>query len=178
MIAPKATRVIYLHMAGSPSQLELFDYKPELKRLHLQDAPASFLEGKRFAFIKGVPKVLAGQFAFQQKGESGQWVSELLPHLSQVIDKVSVIRTVHTDQFNHAPAQLFVHTGTPRLGNAPIGSWVTYGLGSINENLPGFVVLLSGGKTPDAGKSLWGSGFLLASTKAYNAETPASQCFI
>lgn len=160
MIAPKATRVIYLHMAGSPSQLELFDYKPELKRLHLQDAPASFLEGKRFAFIKGVPKVLAGQFAFKQHGESGQWVSELLPNLSRVIDKISVIRTVNTDQFNHAPAQLFVHTGTPRLGNAPIGSWVTYGLGSENENLPGFVVLLSGGKTPDAGKSLWGAGFL------------------
>ncbi len=159
-LAAKAKHVIYLHMAGSPSQLELFDYKPELQRLHMQDAPASFLEGKRFAFIKGVPKVLAGQFAFKQRGESGQWVSDLLPHLSNVIDKVSVIRTVNTDQFNHAPAQLFVHTGTPRLGNPSIGSWVTYGLGSENENLPGFVVLLSGGKTPDAGKSLWGSGFL------------------
>ncbi len=159
-IPAKAKHIIYLHMAGSPSQLELFDYKPELQRLHMQDAPASFLEGKRFAFIKGVPKVLAGQFPFKQRGESGQWVSDLLPHLSNVIDKISVIRTVNTDQFNHAPAQLFVHSGTPRLGNPSIGSWVTYGLGSENENLPGFVVLLSGGKTPDGGKSLWGSGFL------------------
>jgi hypothetical protein len=160
MMAAKAKRVIYLHMAGSPSQLELFDYKPELEKLHLQDAPASFLEGKRFAFIKGVPKVLAGQFKFARQGESGQWVSELLPHLSKVIDKTCVIRTVNTDQFNHAPAQLFINTGNSRLGNPSIGSWVTYGLGSENENLPGFVVLLSGGKTPDAGKSLWGSGFL------------------
>ena len=160
MIAPRAKRAIYLHMAGSPSQLELFDYKPELKKLHLQDAPQSFLEGKRFAFIKGVPKVLAGQFEFQKHGQSGQYLSELLPNLAKVADKMCVIRTVHTEQFNHAPAQLFIHTGTPRLGNPSLGSWVTYGLGSVNENLPGFVVLLSGGKTPDAGKSLWGSGFL------------------
>lgn len=160
MIAPCAKRIIYLHMAGSPSQLELFDYKPELTKLHMQDAPASFLEGKRFAFIKGVPKVLAAQTKFSQYGESGQWMSELLPHLSKVVDKLSIIRTVNTDQFNHAPAQLFVHTGSPRLGGPSLGSWVTYGLGSENENLPGFVVLLSGGKTPDAGKSLWGSGFL------------------
>ena len=160
MIAPRAKRAIYLHMAGSPSQLELFDYKPELKKLHMQDAPQSFLEGKRFAFIKGVPKVLAGQFEFQKHGQSGQYLSELLPNLAKVADKMCVIRTVHTEQFNHAPAQLFIHTGTPRLGNPSLGSWVTYGLGTVNENLPGFVVLLSGGKTPDAGKSLWGSGFL------------------
>jgi hypothetical protein len=160
MLPAKAKRVIYLHMAGSPSQLEMFDYKPELQKLHTKDAPASFLEGKRFAFIKGVPKVLAAQFKFAQHGQSGQWMSELMPQLAKVIDKISVIRTVHTDQFNHAPAQLFVHTGSPRLGSPSIGSWATYGLGSTNEDLPGFVVLLSGGKTPDAGKSLWGSGFL------------------
>lgn len=160
MLAPRAKRAIYLHMAGSPSQLEMFDHKPELKKLHMQDAPASFLEGKRFAFIKGVPKVLAGQFVFQQHGESGQVMSDLLPNLAKVADKLCVIRTVHTEQFNHAPAQLFIHTGSPRLGSASLGSWVTYGLGSANENLPGFVVLLSGGKTPDAGKSLWGAGFL------------------
>lgn len=160
MIPARAKRVIYLHMAGSPSQLELFEDKPELKKLHLQDAPEAFLEGKRFAFIKGVPKILAGQFAFSRHGESGQSISELLPHFARVADKACIIRTVNTDQFNHAPAQLFVHTGAPRLGNPSIGSWVTYGLGSENENLPGFVVLLSGGKTPDAGKSLWGSGFL------------------
>jgi hypothetical protein len=160
MLAPKAKRVIYLHMAGSPSQLELFEHKPELNKLHLQDCPQSFLEGKRFAFIKGTPKILAGQFQFAQHGESGQWISELLPHFASVSDKACVIRTMQTDQFNHAPSQLFLHTGTPRPGNPSMGSWVTYGLGSLNENLPGFVVLLSGGKTPDAGKSLWGSGFL------------------
>jgi hypothetical protein len=160
MIAPRAKRVIYLHMAGSPSQLELFEHKPDLQKLHLQDCPASFLEGKRFAFIKGVPKILAGQFGFRQYGNSGQWISELLPQFASVVDRACVIRTVQTDQFNHAPSQLFLHTGTPRLGNPSLGSWVNYGLGSSNENLPGFVVLLSGGKTPDAGKSLWGSGFL------------------
>lgn len=160
MIPARAKRVIYLHMAGSPSQLELFENKPELQKLHMKDCPPSFLEGKRFAFIKGVPKILAGQFKFSRQGQSGQWVSELLPHFSKVVDKTCVIRTVQTDQFNHAPAQLFVQTGTPRLGNPSLGSWVTYGLGSTNEDLPGFVVLLSGGKTPDGGKSLWGSGFL------------------
>ncbi|MFN0123931.1 MAG: DUF1501 domain-containing protein [Blastocatellia bacterium] len=160
MHAPTAKRVIYLHMAGSPSQLELFEYKPALDKLHMQDCPPSFLAGKRFAFIKGTPKILAGQFRFQQHGQSGQWVSERLPHFARVVDKTCIIRTVHTDQFNHAPAQLYVHTGSPRLGNPAFGSWVTYGLGSMNENLPGFVILLSGGKTPDGGKSLWGSGFL------------------
>ncbi|HQZ63734.1 MAG TPA: DUF1501 domain-containing protein, partial [Planctomycetaceae bacterium] len=137
MIAPTATRVIYLHMAGSPSQLELFEHKPDLDKLHMQDCPASFLEGKRFAFIKGVPKILAGQFSFRQYGESGQWISELLPHFASVSDKACVIRTVQTDQFNHAPSQLFIHTGTPRLGNPSLGAWINYGLGSVNENLPG-----------------------------------------
>jgi hypothetical protein len=160
MLAPRAKRVIYLHMAGSPSQLELFENKPELAKLTGKDCPKSFLEGKRFAFIRGTPTMLGGQFAFRRHGQSGQWLSELLPHFSRVVDRTCIVRTVHTDQFNHAPAQLFVHTGTPRLGNPALGSWVTYGLGSSNDNLPGFVVLLSGGKTPDAGKSLWGSGFL------------------
>ncbi|MBL8817809.1 MAG: DUF1501 domain-containing protein [Planctomyces sp.] len=160
MLPQRAKRVIYLHMAGSPSQLELFENKPELAKISGEDCPKSFLEGKRFAFIKGVPRMLGGQFSFRQHGQSGQWMSELLPHLSGIADKLSVIRTVQTDQFNHAPSQLFVHTGTPRLGNPSLGAWVTYGLGSVNENLPGFVVLLSGGKTPDAGKSLWGAGFL------------------
>ena len=172
MIAPRARRVIYLHMAGSPSQLELFDDKPDLQKLHMQDAPKSFLEGKRFAFIRGVPKILAGQFKFAPRGESGQLVSELLPHFSKVADKTAVIRTVHTDQFNHAPAQLFVHTGSPRLGNPSLGSWVTYGLGSANENLPGFVVLLSGGKTPDGGKSLWGPGFLPSVYQGVQCRSP------
>ena len=169
--AGRAKRVIYLHMAGSPSQLELFEHKPALQKLHLQDCPASFLEGKRFAFIRGVPKILAGQFAFQQHGESGQWISELLPHFASVADRACVIRTMQTDQFNHAPSQLFLQTGTPRLGNPSLGSCVTLGLGSVNENLPGFVVLLSGGKTPDAGKSLWGSGFLPSVYQGVNCRT-------
>lgn len=156
----KAKSVIYLHMAGAPSQLELFDYKPELQKLHDKLCPQSLLEGKKFAFIRGVPKMLGPQANFKQRGESGAWISDHLPHLASMADEVSFIKSVSTDQFNHGPAQLFVHTGSPRLGRPSIGSWVTYGLGTENSNLPGFVVLTSGGKTPDAGKSVWGSGFL------------------
>ncbi len=156
----KAKSVIYLHMAGSPSQLELFDFKPELAKLHNQDCPPSLLEGKQFAFIRGVPKMLGPQAVFRQHGDSRSWISDNLPHFATIADDVSFLKAVTTDQFNHAPAQLFMHTGTPRLGRPSIGSWVTYGLGSENANLPGFVVLTSGGKTPDAGKSVWGSGFL------------------
>ena len=160
MLEPKAKSIIYLHMAGSPSQLELFDHKPALQKFHNKECPQEYLEGKRFAFIRGVPKMLAGQFRFAQHGQAGQWISELLPHFAGVSDQACIIRTVNTDQFNHAPAQLLLHTGQPRLGNPAMGSWVTYGLGSESQNLPGFVVLASGGKTPSAGKSLWGSGFL------------------
>jgi len=156
----KAKSVIYLHMAGAPSQLELFDYKPDLQKLHNKPCPESLLKGKKFAFIRGVPNMLGPQATFQQYGESRAWVSDLLPHFSKVVDEVSFLKAVHTDQFNHGPAQLFMHTGNARLGRPSIGSWVTYGLGSENSNLPGFVVLTSGGKTPDAGKSVWGSGFL------------------
>lgn len=156
----KAKHVIYLHMAGAPSQLELFDFKPELKKLDNQLCPPSLLEGKRFAFIRGVPKMLGPQAHFSQHGDSGATISENLPHFATVADEVSFLKGVYTDQFNHAPAQLFVHSGSPRLGRPSIGSWITYGLGTENQNLPGFVVLTSGGKTPDAGKSVWGSGFL------------------
>src|SRR6188768_3214289 len=156
----KAKQVIYLHMAGAPSQLELFDFKPELKKLDNQLCPPSLLEGKRFAFIRGTPKMLGPQANFKQFGDSGAYVSDYLPHFAEIADEVSFLKGVYTDQFNHAPAQLFVHTGSPRLGRPSIGSWVTYGLGTENENLPGFVVLTSGGKNPDAGKSVWGSGFL------------------
>lgn len=159
-IPPRATSVIYLHMAGSPSQLELFEHKPALQKFHGQECPQEYLEGKRFAFIKGTPTMLGPLFKYQQHGETGQWISELLPRLASVIDDVCVIRSLHTDQFNHSPAQLLLHTGNPLLGSPSIGSWVTYGIGSENENLPGFVVLASGGKTPSAGKSLWGAGFL------------------
>lgn len=156
----KAKRVIYLHMAGSPSQLDLFDYKPELARQDGKDCPASLLAGKQFAFIQGVPKMLGPQFPFKQHGQSGQWVSDRLPLFASVIDEVCFIKSMYTDQFNHGPAQLLMHTGTQNPGAASAGAWATYGLGSDNQNLPGFIVLTSGGKNPDAGKSVWGSGFL------------------
>jgi len=156
----KAKSVIYLHMAGAPSQLELFDYKPELAKMDGQLCPPSLLEGKRFAFIRGVPKMLGPQAKFAQYGQSGAWVSDNMPHLSTIVDELSFLKAVTTDQFNHAPAQLMVQTGSARLGRPSLGSWVTYGLGTENQNLPGFVVLTSGGKNPDAGKSVWGSGFL------------------
>lgn len=153
-------RVIFLHMIGAPSQLELFDYKPELQRYDGKDCPQEFLEGKRFAFIQGVPKMLGPQFPFQQHGESGAWVSNRLPHFAKQVDDVCFIKTMQTDQFNHGPAQLMVHTGQARIGYPAIGSWVTYGLGSENQDLPGFIVLLSGGRLPRVGKALWSGGFL------------------
>lgn len=156
----KAKHVIYLHMAGAPSQLELFDYKPVLEELNGKDCPQEYLEGKRFAFIRGTPQLLGSYFPFHQTGEAGHWVSDRLPHFEKVMDKASFIRTMQSDQFNHAPAQLLLHTGNARSGYASIGSWVTYGLGSENQNLPGYVALVSGGKFPSAGKSAWGSGFL------------------
>ena len=157
---PKAKSVIYLHMAGAPSQLELFDFKPELAKLDDQLCPPSLLEGKRFAFIRGVPKMLGPQAIFKQHGESGIWMSNYLPHLSSVVDEITLLKGVHTDQFNHAPAQLMMQTGSAQLGRPSMGSWVTYGLGSENKNLPGFVVLTSGGNNPDGGKALWSNGFL------------------
>jgi uncharacterized protein (DUF1501 family) len=158
--AAKARRVIYLHMAGAPSQLELFDYKPQLVKYDGKDCPASFLVGKRFAFISGIPKLMATQFPFHQAGRSGAWISDRLPHLEKHIDDLCFIKSMHTDQFNHAPGQLLVQTGNARFGSASLGSWVTYGLGTENQNLPGFIVLLSGARLPDGGKQLWGSGFL------------------
>jgi hypothetical protein len=157
---PKAKRVIYLHMAGAPSQLELFDYKPMLDKWHGKACPTEMIEGKKFAFISGRPNILGHQAKFRQHGQSGAWVSDLLPHLSQQVDNICFLKAMHTDEFNHAPAQLLLHTGSARLGRPSMGAWVSYGLGSENENLPGYVVLVSGGKTPDAGKSIWGSGFL------------------
>jgi len=158
--APRARRVIYLHMAGSPPQQDLLDYKPRLNELDGQLCPESLLEKERFAFIKGHPKILGSPYRFDRVGECGATVSNLLPHFREIVDDVTIIRSMHTDQFNHAPAQLFLYTGSPRPGRPSMGSWLTYGLGSENRNLPGFVVLVSGNKTPDAGKSVWGSGFL------------------
>ncbi len=157
--APKAKNVIFLHMAGAPSQLELFDYKPILNQLDGKDCPPSLMEGKKFAFLKGIPKMLGSQAVFNRHGESGAYVSDYLPNFTKIVDEVTFLKAVHTEEFNHAPAQLFMHTGSPRLGRPSMGSWVTYGLGSENQDLPGFVVLVSGGE-PSAGKSVYGSGFL------------------
>lgn len=157
---PRAKRVIYLHMVGAPSQLELFDYRPELKKLDGKDCPEEFLKGKRFAFIQGTPKMLGPQYPFERHGESGAWISDRLPHFTRQVDDVCFIKTMQTEQFNHGPAQLLVHTGQARMGYPSMGSWVTWGLGSENEDVPGFMVLLSGGRPPRAGKALWSSGFL------------------
>ena len=156
----RAKRVIYLHMAGSPSQLDLFDYKPKLIAMNNQPCPDSLFKTERFAFIKGVPKMLGTPHKFSRHGKCGLELSSLLPHLASAADDLCVVKSMHTDQFNHAPAQLFLHTGSPRLGRPSMGSWLTYGLGSENHDLPAFVVLASGGKSPDGGASLWGSGFL------------------
>jgi len=156
----KAKHIIYLHMAGAPSTLDLFDYKPKLIELNGKPCPDSYIRGQQFAFIKGVPKLLGTPHKFERHGQSGQEISSILPHLSSVADDLCIIRSMHTDQFNHAPAQLFVHTGSPRLGRPGMGSWLSYGLGTENRNLPSFMVLVSGTAAPDGGASLWGSGFL------------------
>jgi uncharacterized protein (DUF1501 family) len=156
----RAKHVIYLHMAGAPSTLDLFDHKPKLNELNGQPCPESFIRGQQFAFIKGTPKLLGSPHKFARHGKSGQVLSHLLPHLATVADELCIVRSMHTDQFNHAPAQLFVHTGSPRLGRPGMGAWLSYGLGSENRNLPAFVVLVSGTAAPDGGASLWGSGFL------------------
>ncbi len=156
----RAKQVIFLHMAGGPSHLELFDYKPELVKRDGQTCPEEFLKGQRFAFIKGQPKLLGTMYGFDQYGQNGMWFSSLLPHLAQVADDLTVVRSMTTEQFNHAPAQLLMHTGSQLLGQASLGAWATYGLGTINQDLPGFMVLVSGGNSPDAGKSVWGSAYL------------------
>jgi len=158
--AAKAKNVIYIHLAGSPPTLDLLDYKPELVKRTGEDCPDEFLAGRRFAFTTGKPKLLGTPRKFKQHGDGGVWMSDALPNLPKVADELCVIRSMHTDQFNHAPAQLFLLTGSPRQGRPSFGSWVTYGLGSENEDLPGFVVLNSGGSNPSAGKNAWGNGFL------------------
>src|SRR5882724_2643779 len=156
----KAKRVIYIHLAGAPSHLETFDYKPELVKLDGKPCPDSFLKGKRFAFIKGVPNMLGPQCKFAQHGQSGSWVCEDLPNLARAADDLCFVKSMWTEQFNHAPAQLMLQTGFQIKGRPSVGSWAYYGLGTENQDLPGFIVLTSGGKNPDAGKTVWGSGFL------------------
>jgi uncharacterized protein (DUF1501 family) len=159
MLAPRAKRVIYLHMIGAPSQLDLFDHKPELAKRDGQPCPESLLKGRRFAFIGGKMSLAGSPFKFARYGQSGQTMSELLPHLAGVADQLAVVRTVHTEEINHAPAQMFLHTGFGRGGRPSMGSWVTYGLGTQNSDLPAYVVMLSG-PLGGAGTTLWSSGFL------------------
>ncbi len=159
-LAAKAKAVIYLSMSGAPPQHDLFDWKPELVAHNHEDCPEKFMQGEKFAFIKGVPKLLGTPHEFKQYGQSGAWVSSLLPHFTKIVDDVTIVKSMNTDQFNHAPAELFMYTGSPRNGGASLGSWATYGLGSENQDLPGFVVLLSGGSDPTGGKACWGTGFL------------------
>jgi hypothetical protein len=160
----KAKSVIYLFMAGGPSQLELFDYKPKLQPLHGKVIPKEFIEGKRFAFMdttfKDPPKLLATNRKFARHGSSGQWVSDCLPHTAGIVDDIAIVRSMATDVFNHGPAKIFVNTGSPQFGRPAMGSWVTYGIGSESQDLPGFVVLQSGPRGPRGGAALWGSGFL------------------
>ena len=157
--APKAKNVIFLHMVGAPSHLDLFDYKKALQDHDGELCPEKYIEGQRFAFLRGHPKLLGTEFKFRKSGEAGHEFSELLPNLASVADELCMIRTVHTTQFNHAPAQLFFHTGFERFGRPTLGSWLSYGLGSENSDLPAFVVLITG-SVAGAGNSLWGSGFL------------------
>ena len=156
----RAKQVIYIHLSGAPPQHDLFDWKPKLVKHHLQPCPEELLQGQRFAFIKGRPLLLGSPYSFAQQGESGAWMSSLIPNLARVADDLCVIRSMRTTEFNHAPAELFLHTGDRNAGAAALGSWATYGLGSENQDLPGFVVMVSGGTDPTAGKSVWSSGFL------------------
>jgi hypothetical protein len=156
----RAKNVIYLHMAGSPPHLDLFDYKPTLVKADGQDCPDEFLKGKRFAFTSGVPKLLGSPRKWAQHGPNGTWISDAIPNIAGVAGEIAVVRSMNTDQFNHAPAELLLYTGSPNQGRPSMGSWVTYGLGSESQNLPGFVVLISSGSNPSAGKSNWGAGFL------------------
>ncbi len=156
----RAKRVIVLHMAGAPSQLDLFTPKPELNKFHLQPCPESLLQNERFAFIKGHPKLLGSPYAFAQHGQSGTWLSELLPETARIADRLAFVHNMRTEQFNHAPAQVFLFTGHALPGRPSLGSWLSWGLGSENSDLPAFVVMTSGPFAPDGGASLWGPGFL------------------
>src|SRR5580765_3372011 len=160
--SPRAKNIIYLFMAGGPSQLELFDYKPKLIELNGQPIPDSFIEGKRFAFMGSShgTKLLGTRRAFKQHGKSGMWVSEMFPHTATIVDDVSFVMSCATNLFNHAPAKLFMNTGSGQFGRPSMGAWVTYGIGSESQALPGFVVLQSGPRGPRGGAVNWGSGFL------------------
>lgn len=165
MGTPRARSVIQLFMAGGPSQLELFDYKPRLVALNGQPIPDSFIAGRRFAFMgtSHGTKLLGTRRSFSRHGQSGMWVSELFPHTAGIVDDAAFVRTCATNLFNHAPAKLFMNTGSGQFGRPSMGAWVTYGIGSESRDLPGFVVLQSGPRGPRGGSVNWGSGFLPSS---------------
>ena len=156
----KAKNVIFLFMGGGPSQPELFDNKPKLAELDGTLPPPELLEGYRAAFINPNSKLLGPKFPFAKHGECGTELSSILPHLAGVVDDIAVVRSMNSDAFNHAPAQIFMSTGSQQFGRPSFGAWTLYGLGSETRNLPGFVVLQSGDKGPSGGNSNWGSGFL------------------
>lgn len=155
----KAKHVIHLFMGGGPSQLEMFDHRPELKRWEGQSLPASVLGDQRFAFIKPTAAVLGPQFKFSRHGQCGTELSETLPHLAQIVDDICVVKSVHTEQFNHAPAQIMFNTGFGQPGRPSIGAWVQYALGTETADLPAYVVMITS-KNTSGGASLWSSGFL------------------
>ena len=157
---PQARNIIYLKMAGAPSQLDLFDHKPQLKKLDGQTCPEKFVENQQFAFIVGRPKLLGSPFSFARYGDSGAEISELLPHTARIADQLCVIKSLQTDQFNHTPALLFLQTGSTQPGLPSMGSWLSYGLGSSAQELPAFVVLTSGRSSAGQNSVLWSSGCL------------------
>jgi hypothetical protein len=158
----RAKNIIFLFMAGGPSQLELFDHKPKLIELNGQPIPQSFIEGKRFAFMGSShgTKLLGTRRKFSQYGQNGAWVSELFPHTATIVDDITLVKSCAATLFNHAPAKLFMNTGSGQFGRPSMGAWVTYGIGTEAQNLPGFVVLQSGSRGPRGGAVNWGSGFL------------------
>src|ERR1041385_5502006 len=155
----KSKHVIHLFMAGAPSQLDLFDYKPELEKLEGKPLPPSVIGGQRYAFIRPDAAVMGPKFKFAKHGKSGAEISEMLPHLAEVVDDICLIKSMKTDQFNHAPAQIFLNTGFGQPGRPSLGSWVIYGLGSETQDLPAFVVM-STGSGISGGSANWSSGFL------------------
>ena len=156
---PKVKRVIYLFMAGAPSQLELFDHKPKLVELEGKPIPPSVIKGQRYAFIQPNAAVLGPRFKFQKHGKCGAEISEVFPHLASIADEISIVKSVHTDLFNHAPAQLFANTGSGIPGRPSMGAWLSYGIGCETKDLPSFVVLKAGGSL-SGGAAMWSSGFL------------------
>ena len=158
--APKAKNVIFLFMAGAPSHLEMFDNKPQLAKFDGTLPPPELLKGYRAAFINPNSKLLGPKFKFAKYGQSGAELSELLPHLSKVVDDIAIVKSMVTDAFNHAPGQIMMNTGSTQFGRPSLGAWATYGLGSESKDLPAFVVFSSGKKGPSGGNSCWGSGFL------------------